>query len=58
MASPDSRGSATYAVLLVLANACFFLAAFRNTWFAAKEVIAKRDVTARVLQENNGFLHR
>lgn len=47
VASPDSSGSATYAVVLVVANACFFLAAFSNTWFAAKEAMAGSPVTVR-----------
>lgn len=47
VASPDSSGSSTYAVVLVIANACFFLAAFSNTWFLAKDAMAKRHVTVR-----------
>ncbi len=47
VSSPDSSGSTTYAVVLVVANACFFLAAFSNTWFAAKEVMAERPFAVR-----------
>ena len=56
--SPESSGSTAYSVVLVIANACFFLAAFSNTWFVAKDLIGKRDVTVRVHQANCGSLLR
>eukprot|EP00752_Nemacystus_decipiens_P010943 g9725.t1 len=48
VASPESSGSTAYSVVLVIANVCFFLAAFSNTWFVAKDAMAKRAVTDMV----------
>ena len=56
--SPESGGSTAYSVVLVIANACFFLAAFSNTWFVAKDLIGKRDVTVRVRQATCGSFLR
>ena len=58
MANPDSSGSATYSVVLVIANTCFFLAAFSNTWFVARDAMAKPEVSVRLREENYGFLGR
>lgn len=44
VASPTSRGSAVYSVVLIVVNVCFFLSIFCNTWAAAKASFSRRHV--------------
>ncbi|CAN0485487.1 unnamed protein product, partial [Ectocarpus sp. 12 AP-2014] len=42
VASPDSRGSEVYSVVLIIVNVLFFLSIFWNTWAAAKASFSRR----------------
>ena len=55
--SPDSHAGTAYSVVLVIANVCFFLAAFSNMWLADKDVIANRYIPVRAYQRFCGFLY-
>ncbi|CAM9940108.1 unnamed protein product [Ectocarpus sp. 4 AP-2014] len=49
VASPDSRGSAVYSVVLIVVNVLFFLSIFWNTWAAAKASFSRRHVQDMML---------
>ncbi|CAM9140361.1 unnamed protein product [Ectocarpus sp. 12 AP-2014] len=49
VASPDSRGSEVYSVVLIIVNVLFFLSIFWNTWAAAKASFSRRHVQDMVL---------
>ena len=48
VASANSSGSAVYSVVLVVANALFFLAIFGNSWAAAKLTLKTSDAAVRI----------
>ncbi|CBJ26637.1 adhesin-like protein [Ectocarpus siliculosus] len=49
VASPDSRGSEVYSVVLIIVNVLFFLSIFWNTWAAAKASFSRRHVQDMML---------
>ncbi|CAM9503472.1 unnamed protein product, partial [Ectocarpus sp. 12 AP-2014] len=49
VASPDSRSSEVYAVVLIIVNVLFFLSIFWNTWASAKASVSRRHVQDMIL---------